>query len=253
MSNPANLQIPNSVVGDFRTKANQKYSVSFDFVAADNSVPWEVGILLNGLDQNGSSLNRFISTAGNTPPSNSDFNFTGNGGSIECAFILSTTGATPGDTSWTTVNVGYGAAENAQYAAQLRITKCEDNVSGLRNLQNTPMAPTPDLNYPFIWNLMDWAGSGYSGDLRIENISTPQKSVIIGIYDKNGALVSYFDKNDVSTVVVPINAQNPIYLISFLEVKVTGSGKFKFQVGDPRDEATMEIDEDNDVMLKAKK
>lgn len=68
-----------------------------------------------------------------------------------------------------------------------------------------------------------------------------QDSAVVAVLDSNGSLLGTF--TDKQTDPVYFSLANEVWVLAFLEFKNNGRGKFDFQVGDPRNDGSMEIDE----------
>lgn len=231
---PNSINLPKKVVSEFQTRASQVYNANITFPIQGGSVPWNVGILLDG------STYGFINTA--TPPGSSgsaNVPFTGNGSNLKAAFLISTT--TAGSTG-SYINIGWLAGENNNEVGSILLTKENGPVNPPNNSNTESISSNNQIHYPFRYRMLDWPGRGnYTGIVKLSIAVSIQDSAVVAVLDSNGSLLGTF--TDKQTDPVYVSLANEVWVLAFLEFKNNGRGKFDFQVGDPRKDGSMDIEE----------
>lgn len=227
MSLPTAINVPANLIGSFSTERGKNYKATIEFPNEDGGSPWEVGLLLFG------ATSEFISSV----ESPQYVEFVGTGGDVICLFFLSTTFTSNADE----INIGWLAGENNSFAGAVKIEEASGS-SSLPGGNQTEVPIENFLSYPMIANLQNWpARNGYTDTVKLSVRNTFQEGAFVAVLNEEGDLVGIFSHEETSPVYC--NLLNNVYLASFLKTKVTGNGQFKFQIGDPRTDGSMKIEE----------
>ena len=241
MTYPSNIYVPNGLFGTFPTVAGRNYKITINFPSnpnADPPVPWGVGVLLNG------PANQYVPSQENRSKPHI-IEFTGSGDDLRFCFIMSTTGAMDSNqNNLLYANIGYGANEVTpdmkHMAGRLKVSMTNSKVN-TKPLNTDNNFRLEGLAVPHYLRLRDYFnGNNFS----IEKDKKYQKSLESLVYDIDGRVYSQFSQYLPNQNAI-LERTKDFFIFSFLSLDSASTpGRVKWTVGDPQDEATMEIDED---------
>ncbi len=242
---PTSLQLPEYLIGSYLTYAGKNYSVSFDFPKDDSGKQAaEVGLLFTHASY--SSWDSIATIWGDKSILDPIPNFAGDGGNAYAVFFLN---CVINPSNQDQIYIAYADAEGSFTAGTLQITKVEGSQSAAPTIDSQRIALNSGVNekigYPFWYDLQNWPKrAGYNGTVSLSIQSPLQKGVVVCVFDGDGSLLGLFDQNNKKAFNISMSGQK--WICSFLVPEKQSKTKgctFIFDIGDPRNDGTMEIDE----------